>query len=130
MDKLAAIRALELTAQLWNWLAEDIGRDKNKWPMWEDKEVKAFRGAHSCLMCALFKHDNKDLKLKACKKCQRFWEGGKLKGQVLNCDAMRSPYYSWRYANGKVRARSARRIAFLAQKRLAELKNELKEVKP
>jgi len=68
--KLIAKKAVELSIELWEWLAE-TGEDwKDYWPKWKENGGKYPAVSHDCFLCeyAGFKTWNKE----ACKSCPYF----------------------------------------------------------
>ena len=114
MKKLTKRKALELTAELWDWVSENGGK-KYEWPGWttqEDIDLEEDDRSY-CFLCAYTGSDN-------CDKCPLSWTGE----EGSTCTDNESPYMIWEnsidLASPKAR-QAAKRIADLCREELARM---------
>ena len=100
--RLSKKRAIELSIELWTWLAK-TGKDKDKWPRW--KEFGAVE--NECFLCEYDYQARRFREEEDCCRCPYFAKFGV-------CDALGTPYEGWDHAHsnkvGKLHA-----AAFLKQ---------------
>ncbi len=87
--------ALQITEELWTWLAEEDGRCKEDWLGW----VKYGGMDRNCALCELYNESQTG----RCPECPYSREFG-------HCQKGTKPYNEWRYDHKKVHAQ-----AFLKQ---------------
>jgi hypothetical protein len=110
--KLTKRKALEICIELWEWLAEDAGRNKKNWPGWE----KYGPMDNQCPCCAWL---TKAL-CRNCSRCPIYW--GSRKGHH-RCELhQESPFAKWHNTFGEGREKYALEIVELARTALSKLK--------
>ena len=121
--RLTEKRALQITAELWEWLSNGVMR-KEAWPMWE-KYFPSYNLRNNCPLCEYVSRDGitrKGLRIRYllnCTKCPLYgrWDG------FERCYEEGAPYEQWRNAeDGDIAGRLAARIAELCRERLKELR--------
>jgi hypothetical protein len=114
--RLTKRKALELTKELWEWLAKDGTRRKGDWPKWE--ELGEFNS--HCPCCEYARRNGKWPN--HCSYCPL---SGKWKGrnEPYECCHGKSPYHLWWFSEEKRECQKyARKIVKLCDEALAELK--------
>ena len=98
--ELTKRQALEITQELWEWLAETGGADKYPWPGWEKKGEMSF----DCPLCefAAQKHSYIRSRYILCAQCPLYLKWGD--EEVCDGKGGSSPYKKW-CAAGTVTAR-------------------------
>lgn len=82
--RLTRKKAIEISIELWSWLAENGNEDKHDWPDWE--KYGEMRSA--CPLCELFRGSL------GCGKCPYYSSLG-------DCTAYNSPFVKWRDTHSK-----------------------------
>ena len=117
--KLTKKRALFLCWKLWEWLAENPGKEKYSWPHWKVKRGKVERNKYHCPCCEFTgMRDEGDEECRARCPLRNYWEGTCLHGR-------NNVFYRWHCSSGarkqKDRTKYARRIAAAAKRRYEKL---------
>ena len=113
--KLTKKKALELTAELWDWVSEN-GKRKHEWPGWDTKEAQG-----DCFLC---EYDSQHvIGDRECKKCPLYgkWNGHR------KCDTKGSPYHTWydiRDGSLPEARLAAKQVADLCREELRRLENK------
>jgi hypothetical protein len=116
--KLTESKAVEISIELWEWLAETGSRQKRSWPGWNQYKKYAEPSdynpygtfAQGCCLCEYDKQQ-----LGRCEKCP-YWR------RYGFCNEFGSPYRNWSNWNNTSEERKLYAAEFLAQ--LKELKHE------
>lgn len=108
--RLTRKKAIEITKELWTWLAETGEGYKNTWPGWKTYGVVQ----NDCAFCeysypkAIGYHDTDDV---ICRKCPWYRKFG-------HCEEYDSPYWKWWEARS---AKTRKKYARLFLEKLEEL---------
>jgi len=86
--KLTRKKAIELSIELWTWLAE-TGKEKHEWPKWRDNGGEHDDVVFDCFLCKYAGRKQGD-DCETCHPCPYFKHYG-----VACCDAEDSPYNNW-----------------------------------
>lgn len=125
--RLTRKKALEICAELWDWLWEHPlvkhGEDaKGKWPGWK-------KHGHMDSWCPCCEYDASRLPTKSCSRCpipKTAWT--KTEKRVCYCTADDSPFYKWVESRKvKTRKKYAKIIRDAARKELRKLKRKAKK---
>ena len=81
--ELTARKAVELSMEMWEWLAE-TGRLKSDWPEWDCNGGQHAENPQDCFLCVY--------STKGCQSCPYFLEYGECLGED-------SPYMKWEIAD-------------------------------
>ena len=124
-EKLVTERqALEWTRDLWDWLAENPGKEKFQWPGWETRQSQT----SECPCCGFDDIERQKNHKPHCYNCplKRRW-GKPAPGDThfLACNRETSPFFQWKLGlfgnNHEKMAKAAKKLANLARKALKAL---------
>lgn len=126
--RLTKVKALELTAEMWDWLSENPDMHKADWIGWEKYHINRREISHSCFLCQhtspstpskSFPKMTDDVCKKKCPLYGKWVEGD----DNSHCEDKESPYTLWQdeeYAQKE----NAKKIADLAREQLAVLRSK------
>jgi len=113
--------AIELSLELWQWLAADINRDKMSWPRWSENggtEEKVTCYCHACAYALTLLPDNEGNECKYCFIAEALGE--------RDCFGSDSPFLEW--FNNRNDPPARRRGADTMVKLLTEIATEYAEL--
>jgi hypothetical protein len=102
-------QCLEMTAALWDWLAENPDKGKPDWPGWAKTRPKKLLETYCHCPCCMFTKFH-------CAECPVPWP--RPASRYTPCLGINSPYIEWSYAGRQKRVIAGREIAALARSQL------------
>jgi hypothetical protein len=103
-------QCLEMTAALWDWLAENPDKGKPDWPGWaKTRRSKKFLETYCHCPCCMFTKFH-------CAECPVPWP--RPASRYTPCLGINGPYIEWSYAGRQKRVIAAREVAALARSQL------------
>ena len=107
-------RTLEVCRDLWQWLADNLDKEKGDWPSWEYNGGKIPYCESYCPLC-----EYKILCRSSCDSCLLWGKGEELEG---HCQDYKSPYWRGCYSkDSTVRKAAALEIVAACNRALAKL---------
>jgi len=115
--------ALEITRDLWDWLAENPSNFRCEWPKWANVRKKHhIPYATDCALC-YYSLSQSGKRCRPCEPCPLY--GKWTKSPKSTCEYLASPYYKWNRDLNP--SKHAKQVANLCRTRLKQLDKEGKQ---